>query len=260
MVDVEHAFADLPVRVMHRDSSNHRKIRVPNGSNNDYVVELGSDSSSCPSYPCASGSGTDETYEIIIVGDSLANSDSVLYLNGNAEINMPADTLVRVEGSLIVNGAFELKSAAEQLAWENRQAPWFVPLDDSLYENEFPVGTDVDGPGFDFATTTTQVAHTDRYDIRYSRWPAIAANGKLKIDGNAGSAHVEGVVYTVSESHLHRSDPWAPAYSAGSEIADTIHNCQFFSFAYDPEALNALGFYERGSGRPYLKIIRLSEQ
>ena len=76
----------------------------------------------------------------------------------------------------------------------------------------------------------------------------------------AARAHIEGVVYTNSESHLHRSDPWAPAFAVGSEIADTIHNCQFFSFAYDPEALNASGFYGRSSGRPYLKIIRISEQ
>ena len=255
-----HTFADLPVKVMHRNSTNHREIRVPNGANNDYVVELGSDSSSCPSYPCASGSGTDETYEIIIEGDPLANNDTVLYLDGDGEINMPADTLVRVEGSIIANGSFEVKSAAELLAWENRQAPWFVPLDESLYENENPIGTPVDGPGFDFATTAGEVADPASYDIRYSTWPAIAANGKLKIDGDGGPAHIEGVVYTVSESHLHRSDPWAPAYSVGSEIADTIHNCQFFSFAYDPQALEATGFYARGSGRPYLKIIRLSAE
>ena len=118
-----HTFADLPVKVMHRNSTNHREIRVPNGSNTDYVVELGSDSSSCPSYPCASGSGTDETYEIIIEGDPLADNDTILYLNGNGEINMPADTLVRVEGSIITGGSFEVKSAAELLAWENRQAP-----------------------------------------------------------------------------------------------------------------------------------------
>jgi hypothetical protein len=55
------------------------------------------------------------------------------------------------------------------------------------------------------------------------------------------------VVYTISESHLHRSDPHAPAYTVGSEIA------------YDAVSLSLSGFYERISARPTLKIIRLED-
>ncbi len=221
---------------------------------------MGSTSLTCPSYPCAADSGADLTYEVIIEGEELAGTDSVLYLEGDTSINVDIDTVVRMEGSLIVNGKFEALSATEFLAWEDRQSPWFVPLEDSLYENEYPAGTQVDGAGYDFATDAFEVADSDRYDIMYSSYPALAANDKIGMKGDDGPIHIEGVVYTVAESHLHRSEPWAPAYSVGSEIADTIHNCQFFSFAYDPAALDVFGFYDRLSGRPYLKIIRLSDE
>ena len=85
---------------------------------------------------------------------------------------------------------------------------------------------------------------------------------KIKIDGagssKGGPAHIEGVVYTVDESHLHRSDPREMAYSVGGQIADVVHNCQFFSFVYDPAARATSGFYQRISGRPILKIISIT--
>ncbi len=64
----------------------------------------------------------------------------------------------------------------------------------------------------------------------------------------------------MAESHLHRSEARERAYSVGSEIADTVHNCEFFSFAYDPEARNVLGLYIRLSGRPRLQIVRLEDR
>ena len=60
-------------------------------------------------------------------------------------------------------------------------------------------------------------------------------------------------------ANLRRSDPHAPAYTVGSEVADVIHNCQFFSLAHDAESLSLFGFYERISARPTLKIIRLED-
>ena len=257
---------DIPVSVKKCDVNGtpacpaKRAVRVPNGPNPDYQVEVGSTLASCPDYPCAADSGADLTYEVIIEGEELAATDSVLYLEGDTKIDVDINTVVRMEGSLIVNGKFDAQSATEFLAWEDRQSPWFVPIQDSLYANEYPAGTPVDGAGYDFATDAFEVADSDRYDIMYSSYPALAANGKIGMKGSKGPVHIEGVVYTVAESHLHRSDPWAPAYSVGSEIADTIHNCQFFSFAYDPAALDVFGFYDRQSGRPYLKIIRLSDE
>ena len=257
---------DIPVSVKKCDvngtpaCAGKRAVRIPNGANPGYQVEVGSTSTSCPSYPCPADSGADLTYEVIIEGEELAATDSILYLEGDTSIDVDINTVVRMEGSLIVNGSFDAQTATEFLAWEDRQSPWFVPLEDSLYENEYPAGVHVNGAGIDFATDSFQVADTDRYDIKYSSYPALAANGKIGMKGSGGPVHIEGVVYTVAESHLHRSDPWAPAYSVGSEIADTIHNCQFFSFAYDPAALDVFGFYDRGSGRPYLKIIRLSDE
>ncbi|MFB3060406.1 MAG: hypothetical protein ACE10C_03460, partial [Candidatus Binatia bacterium] len=56
---------DLPIEVMHRNSATHRVVRIPNGDNPDYLIELGTDGAGCPTYPCAAGTGADETYEII---------------------------------------------------------------------------------------------------------------------------------------------------------------------------------------------------
>ncbi|MEE8349360.1 MAG: hypothetical protein V3R94_07310, partial [Acidobacteriota bacterium] len=256
--------ANIPISVIHRNSGTPRIIRVPNVDNPTYYVELGTTSGQCPTYPCATGTNTGNTIEIIFkyqgpdtngaANDTrLYGNDSLLYIEGDAEIDQDTDTLVRIEGSLIVNGSFDFKSAGEILAWENRQAPWFEDLDHSIYDQ-------TDDGNADFATT---VAHANNdaatLDLQHSGYPALAANGKIKIDGSGGPAHVEGVVYTVSESHLHRSDAHAPAYTVGSEIADVIHNCEFFSFAYDAESLSLYGFYDRISARPALKIIRLED-
>ena len=253
--------ANIPISVIHRNSGTPRIIRIPNVDNPTYYVELGTTAAQCPTYPCAAGTNTGNTIEIIFnhTGHGTANdtriygNDALLYIDGDAEIDLPIDTMVKVEGSLIVNGSFDFKSAGEILAWENRQSPYFEDLDHSIY--------DQDDDGFaDFATNIGQVnTQSASTDLQHSSYPALAANGKIKIDGDGGPAHIEGVVYTVSESHLHRSDPHAPAYTVGSEIADVIHNCEFFSFAYDAESLSLYGFYERLSARPTLKIIRLED-
>jgi hypothetical protein len=253
--------ANIPISVIHYNSGTPRIIRVPNVDNPTYFVELGTTSGQCSTYPCAAGSNTGDTYEIIFKHqrngtDSdtrIYGNDSILYIDGDAEINEPTDTLVRVEGSLIVNGSFDFKSAGEILAWENRQAPWFEDLDHSIYDQ-------TDDGNADFATTVLEARNdAAKLDLQHSSYPALAANGKIKIDGDGGPAHIEGVVYSVSESHLHRSEPHAPAYTVGSEIADVVHNCEFFSFAYDAESLSLSGFYERISARPTLKIIRLED-
>ena len=261
--------ANIPISVIHRNSGTPRIIRIPNVDNATYYVELGTTSGQCGTYPCSAGTNTGDTIEIIFKHQNsgiaasdtrLKDKDSIIYIDGDAEIDMDTDTMVRVEGSVIVNGSFDLKSAAEILAWENRQAPWFEDLDNSIYDQHGATTSDPpDGSG-DFADTLAEAdSGAADYDLQHSSYPALAANGKIKIDGDGGPAHVEGVVYTPSESHLHRSDPHAPAYTVGSEIADVIHNCQFFSFAYDAESLSLFGFYERLSARPTLKIIRLED-
>ncbi len=235
--------ANVPVSVIHHSSpvvSNHRKVRVPDADNPGLAVDVGS--------PDGVAQGPNDTYEIILEGNPLPDNDSVLYVIDPLAITLPTDTLMRLEGSIIVNGQFTLHAASEILAWENRSAPYFVPLGSTLY---------------DFAQNMVDVANPNK-DIRYSRYPAIAANGPIKIDksgaGMGGPTHIEGVVYSVAESHLHRSEARERAYSVGSEIADTVHNCEFFSFAYDPEARNVLGLYIRLSGRPRLQIVRLEDR
>ncbi len=84
--------------------------------------------------------------------------------------------------------------------------------------------------------------------------PAIIAGTKIKIDktgtsGMGGPVHIEGVVYTTGESHLHKSFPYETAYIKGTEIADTVHNCQFFSFEYWPAVKSVKIFSPVQSGK-----------
>jgi len=143
----------------------------------------------------------------------------------------------------------------EMLAWQNRTGPSFVSPGQSLY-------TDTNGNST-VATTLAQAAAGQPYDVVYSNYPALAANGKLKIDSSGssqgGPVHIEGVVYSAAESHLHKSDARESAYAVGSEIADVVHNCQWFSFAYDPRSVRTLGLSSRVAGRVRLQVIRIEE-
>jgi hypothetical protein len=131
----------------------------------------------------------------------------------------------------------------------------FVSPGQSLY-------TDTNGNST-VATTLAQAAAGQPYDVVYSNYPALAANGKIKIDSSGssqgGPVHIEGVVYSVAESHLHKSDARESAYAVGSEIADVVHNCQWFSFAYDPRSVRTLGLSSRVAGRVRLQVIRIEE-
>jgi hypothetical protein len=246
----------IPVNVIHHyhtDRSQGRRVRVPNADQPDLAIYVGS--------PDGYAYGPEDTYEVILEGDPLPGNDTVLFVDGALKIRFPDDGLLRIEGSLIVDGSFSLSSGAELLAWENRTSPWFVPLGESLYDMANTLEDVGPADGFYHVPAEGEVVEDTlpSKDIRYSHYPALAANGKITVSGGPGPAHIEGVVYTVGESHLHRSDFEEAAYSVGSEIADTIHNCQFFSFAYDPEARNTLGFDNRVTGRTKLAIVRLTE-
>jgi len=241
----------VPVEVVHYKASsttpNPRSVTVPNSTNPDAFVPLGStNGTSNPS------SGTN-LYEIRFLGNPL--SDTLLYIPGTLNLNGPSTTLLQFRGSLIVNGLVSINSPVEILAWHNRVGPKFVPLGQSLYTDAAGAPT--------VATTLAQAAAGQPYDVVYSNWPALAANGKIKIDSSGssqgGPVHIEGVVYSVAESHLHKTDARESAYAVGSEIADVVHNCQWFSFAYDPRALLTLGLGGRVSGRAPLLLISLQE-
>ncbi|UCF38423.1 MAG: hypothetical protein JSU96_06150 [Acidobacteriota bacterium] len=249
-----------------------RFIRVPNADMPDTLIEVGSHD--------GVSEGLDTTYEVIFEGDPLPDNDTVFYLDGDLELSLPGECPVRIEGSLIVDGSVTILGSAEILAWENRNSPWFVPLGESLYQ--FALTLDQVGPGDGFYDTSTPTSGDcgglpcpPLFDVRYSRYPAIAANDTFRVVGGAyrddsgsltfaqaagGPVHIEGVVYSVAESHLHRSEFEAAAYAVGSEIADIVHNCQFFSFAYDPEAKDTFGFENRVTGRVQLTVVRYSEQ
>ena len=39
--------------------------------------------------------------------------------------------------------------------------------------------------------------------------------------GKGGPVHIEGTVYSVAESHIHKSEPYQSSYAVGSEIAES---------------------------------------
>ena len=241
----------IPIQVIHYKTSagtpNARSITVPNSSNPNAFVPLGSaDGTSNPAV------GTN-LYEIRFIGNPLA--DTLLYVSSALNLTGPSTTLLHFEGSIIVNGPVGVNVPVEMLAWRNRTGPSFVSPGQSLY-------TDTNGNST-VATTAAQAAAGQPYDVVYSNYPALAANGKLKIDSSGssqgGPVHIEGVVYSVAESHLHKSDARESAYAVGSEVADVVHNCQWFSFAYDPRSVRTLGLSSRVAGRVRLQVIRIEE-
>jgi hypothetical protein len=243
--------ATVPLQIIHYKTSvanpDPRSIAVPNATNPSAAVPLGSaDGTSNPAT-------NTNLYEIQVLGNPLA--DTVLYVSGSLTLEQPTTTLLQFQGSLIVNGAITIHTPSEFLAWDNRTGSTFVPLGQSLY-------TDASGNPT-VATTLSQAAAGQPYDIIYSNWPAIAANGAMHVDdspnGDGGPVHIEGPVYSVAESHFHKSNANESSYAVGAEIADTIHNCQWFSFAYDPRAKSTLGLSDKAAGRAKLQVIRIED-
>jgi len=70
--------------------------------------------------------------------------------------------------------------------------------------------------------------------------PAIAATGKIDItdtnptDGTGGPVTIEGIIYTLAECHIHQSHPYNAVSVKGIEVANYVHNCEWFSFTYSP--------------------------
>ena len=242
----------LPIQVIHYKTSasnpHPRDIAIPNLNNPNAAVPLGS-----PNGSSNPASGTN-LYEIQFLGSP--TSDTLIYVTGALNLSGPTTTLLQFQGSLIVNGLASINAPTEILAWHNRVGPKFLPLGESLY-------TDASGTST-VASNAVEAAPGQPYDVVYSNWPALAANGRIKIDNSGGSSggpvHIEGPVYSVAESHIHKSNSYESSYAVGSEIADVIHNCQWFSFAYDPRARFTRGFSSRQAGRTPLQIIRLEDR
>lgn len=60
-----------------------------------------------------------------------------------------------------------------------------------------------------------------------------AVNGKASVTGGGGPAHLRGVIYSTGQTHIHQSDPYDAVYFKGVEIADYIHNCEWFRQEYE---------------------------
>jgi hypothetical protein len=92
--------------------------------------------------------------------------------------------------------------------------------------------------------------------------PAIAATGKIDItdkdhtDGG-GPVNIKGIVYTLTECHIHQSDSYNAVSILGIEVAQYIHNCEWFSFVYAPW-MGVTGF-SSGTGEQSLTVSRWQE-
>jgi hypothetical protein len=233
---------DVPVKVVRHyysqpynpvTNSLPRAVLAPTPINPARFVPLGSpDGLRLPTTSC---------YEIVLEDNRINTGaiDQVFYVDGDLVLeSIDRNTLVRIEGSLIVRGKCEIRAALELLAWENKDLPTVVPLNQTLYNFLPPVGSGV--------------------DIRYSRYPVLAASDALKIEQNdKGPVHIEGVVYSTAEMHLHHDEPADAIYIAGNETADIMHVCQYASLFYDPEARRVLGFTNRSTFRTDMSIVRL---
>lgn len=86
-----------------------------------------------------------------------------------------------------------------------------------------------------------------------STTPAIAATGKIDVtdtdptDGTGGPFTMEGIIYTMSDCHIHQSHPYNAVSAQGIEVASYIHNCEWFSFTYKAWP-GVMGFSEGEGG------------
>lgn len=225
--------ADAPVSIIRRKNSailkTPRLVAVPNPILPLRKVPLGSPDGLLP--PAT------DTYEIVLSDNRVVSgaADQIFFVDGDLDLDTKdRNTLIRVEGSLIVDGSLKLRAAAEILAWENRDGDPVAALGDTIYN--FAAGS----------------------DRLYSRYPALAVNGSLAIDGSdTGPSRIEGVVYSLAETHLHRRDLKDSACIIGNVTADIVHNCHFFSLYYDNQARSTRGLSERTTGRTILSVARL---
>jgi hypothetical protein len=250
---------NVPIRVIRynhpANGPSLRNIAVPNGANPNRFVPFASwDGTNPPAFAV-------QLYEIQFLKKTNGTpygTDNVLYVTGAVEFSesqQSTPTMFQIQGSLVVNGSVKINAPIEILAWHNRTGVKVAAAGGTLYT---PIATT---QAEEDAVTGTPPVPT--HDLIYSNWPALAANGAIKVADSipnwGGPVHIEGPIYTVAESHFHKSHLSESSYSVGGEIADTIHNCQFFSFAYDPQALNTLGLYNKAAGRVKLAVIRLEE-
>jgi hypothetical protein len=251
---------NVPIRVIRYNhpggGPSLRNIAVPNVASPNRIVPLASwDGINPPAFPI-------QLYEIQFLKKTDGTpygTDNLLYVTGSVaflERQQFNAAMIQIQGSLVVNGSVSINAPIEILAWHNRTGAKVATAGETLYS---PIATT---QAQEDAVTGTPPVPT--HDVVYSNWPALAANGAIKVADSVpnwgGPVHIEGPIYTVAESHFHKTHISESSYAVGGEIADTIHNCQFFSFAYDPRALFTRGLYSKTSARVKLAVIRLEER
>ncbi len=93
--------------------------------------------------------------------------------------------------------------------------------------------------------------------------PAIACQGKIDItdknhaDGDGGPVTIRGIIYTTGECHIHQSDPYNAVSVKGIEVADYVHNCEWFWFDY--KSYPGLDGFSEDTGAQNLTMNRWRE-
>ncbi len=80
--------------------------------------------------------------------------------------------------------------------------------------------------------------------------PAIGSGSKFDMKGSGDEGYVlfHGATYSQDETHMHHADSATELIRfIGAELAETIHNCDFFWFTYDP-AVRCTQFLVPSSG------------
>jgi hypothetical protein len=251
---------------------NYRYIHIPNPSDIDQRFPVGDQNANQKIDGGEHLNADIHTLDALHVNDF--TYDNVYFVEGSLTLTYPIDDMVRIEGSLIVNGDLTIHAGGEILAYQERDScdsattlvdatpadTNAISLLDGNGDGVKDTLCDLDGDGslYDFRNANPTSLGTK--DEHYSDFPAIVATTGLKIDKSSGGpTHIEGTIYTPDESHLHRSQVYEKAFVMGSEIADTVHNCEYMSFLYDKEVKHTKGFAERLSGRQILEILSFDE-
>ena len=200
----------------------------------------------------------DGTYDITGGSLSLTYSNIKSLVNAATGTNGPAPVLL-IRGSLIVEaGSLTLNAALEMVGAGNR--------------------TDFVVPGTATTPVTINTSTTGLLDPAATMPAVLAVGGSIKssdYDTDSGwtascacyepdkstPIYIRGLVYSgswdstasmsVPESqHWHNYDPKNLMKIYGAQVGGTLHDCNNFSFSYDPLVQKAFGF---GGGTVYIK-------
>ncbi|MFC1709920.1 hypothetical protein ACFL2J_07695 [Candidatus Omnitrophota bacterium] len=216
------------------DTPQEYRLPVPTPSDPNYSIKLGIDNDGVAEDSAAGdwvSGATDIPLASKITTIGSKTDPVIIYSDAAIAFDIPTDQLLKIYGTLVSETSITIHAPLE------------------LYASQ-----DANGDG----------DYDDAEDFN-SQQPAMVSAGRIKTDdkdhtdGIGGPVHFEGIIYSEAEIHMHQSDQFNSVYLKGSEICDTVHNCEWFSFVYDDIVQTTSYFTEASPNKIQLELISWEE-